>query len=77
MIRAFGSPRGHGEPQSGESFEEQREAPLKVKRGKGENRRFGAEERRVVPIQVAGDLGGDEELRRKRRSGGGAQQNMR
>ena len=37
LKRAFGSPGGFREAESGESFEEERETPLKVKREKGEN----------------------------------------
>lgn len=55
MVRAFGPPGGLRQPESGQAFEEERERPL-VEEG------FGAEERRVVPVEVAGDLGGDEEL---------------
>lgn len=73
LIRAFGSPGGFGEAESGESFEEERKTPLEVKREKGENGRFRAEERGVVPIEVTGDFGGDEVLRSERRSGGGAE----
>lgn len=56
--------------------EEEREGPLEVKREKGEDGGFGAEERGVVPLEVAGDLGGHEKLRRQRRGAGGADQSV-
>lgn len=58
LERALGSPRGLRKAGCEEPFEEEREAPCSEKRGV-----VGAEEWWVVPVEVAGDLGGDEELR--------------
>lgn len=65
-IGAFGPPGGQGKAKSESPFEEKREAPSPVKRREG-FRGFFAEKRRVVPVEVAGDLGGDEQLRLERR----------
>ena len=67
---ALGPPRRLRLPKSGDPFEKEREAPWQVKRREG-GLGLVAEYRWVVPIEVAWDLGGDEQLRVERWCGCG------
>lgn len=62
LKRAFGPPRSPGKTQSGDLVEEKRDSPFEMQRWES-GRGFGAENWRVVPVDVAGNLGGYEELR--------------
>lgn len=66
-VGALAPPRGFREAEAGEPPEEEGEAPPEVE----ERRAFAAEDGRVVPPEVAGDVSGDEELGVEGRSGSG------
>jgi len=70
MEGTLGSPRGVRRCGSEEPFEEEWAEPCCEKVG------VGAEKGRVVPVDVAGDLGGDEELRVEGWGGCGARKDV-